>query len=189
MSNPRTIPVAILVVLWAGAVSAQSTPSRSIEIGAGLGGVMSWWGVATPGGDVRVTIPTSDRFAVEALIGRAPREGGVTRGLYGGQIKQTVRKWQSADVEPFLTYGLIGVFERYHLDEYQYTSATGKVTVSQAVTYSYVYPPLIGLIGGGVQRRVAAHLAVRFEAQAVMALILPVGVRVAAGVSVPLGGR
>ena len=64
---------------------------------------MSWWGLATPGGDVRVTIPTSDRFAVEALIGRAPREGGVTRGLYGGQVKQTLRQWQSADVEPFLT--------------------------------------------------------------------------------------
>jgi hypothetical protein len=47
--------------------------------------------------------------------------------------------------------------------------------------------PFIGLIGGGVQYRVAPRVKVRLESQLVMALILPVGVRAAAGISVPLG--
>jgi hypothetical protein len=56
-----------------------------------------------------------------------------------------------------------------------------------ARTDTYVSLPLIGLIGGGYQHDIVRRLAVRVEAQAVMAFVLPVGVRMAAGVSVPLG--
>jgi hypothetical protein len=52
---------------------------------------------------------------------------------------------------------------------------------------SPITPPYIGLIGGGVQRRLAPRLAGRLETQVIMAIILPVGVRVATSVSVPLG--
>lgn len=52
---------------------------------------------------------------------------------------------------------------------------------------THVLPPFLGLAGVGVQYTVTPHLAVRFEAQAAIALIIPVGVRVAAGVSIPIG--
>ena len=52
---------------------------------------------------------------------------------------------------------------------------------------THVLPPLLGLAGVGVQYTVTPHLAVRIESQAAIALIIPVGVRVAAGVPIPLG--
>jgi hypothetical protein len=43
------------------------------------------------------------------------------------------------------------------------------------------------LIGAGLQKKVANRLAVRVEGQVVTCLYLPVGVRAAAGVSIPIG--
>jgi hypothetical protein len=54
-------------------------------------------------------------------------------------------------------------------------------------TSTQVLAPFLGVAGVGAQYAVAPHLAVRLESQAAVALIIPVGVRVAAGVSVPLG--
>ena len=51
---------------------------------------------------------------------------------------------------------------------------------------AWVMPPIIGLVGGGVEQRLGRRIALRFEAQAVV-FVVPAGVRMAAGVSVPIG--
>ena len=52
---------------------------------------------------------------------------------------------------------------------------------------TYVLPPLLLLAGAGFQHIVTPHLAVQLESQVGIALFIPVGIRVAAGVSIPLG--
>jgi hypothetical protein len=94
--------------------------------------------------------------------------GHDTLGFYGVQFRQYVRGIGNARLEPFVTYGAMGVFYR----EYSGMAAT---------------PPILGFVGGGLQQRIARRAAVRVEAQGIAAFVIPVGVRVAAGVSVPIG--
>jgi hypothetical protein len=186
MGNPRKVIVGVLL-LATSATSARAQAWRNVEVGGSVGAMVSWWVPPIPGGDVRLTFPVSDRFAVETLVAATPTFADFTAGFYGVQVKQRIRKGASATVQPFVSYGAIGVFAHYHDDEYRYTSASSLPVVVPSHRGTFVSPPLLGLIGGGVQRSVASRLAVRIEAQAVMALVLPVGVRVAAGVSVPIG--
>jgi hypothetical protein len=56
-----------------------------------------------------------------------------------------------------------------------------------ARTENEVLPPVFGVIGGGVQRSIAEHLAVRAQIDMLTVLFIPVGVRGSVGVVVPLG--
>jgi len=162
----RAMTVCALLGMFPLAARAQTSDGRRVEIGAGVGTVGSWWSGPFSGGDVRISVPVSARGDVETLLAVSP-SGGETIGFYGMQFRQRLRH-ATSELEPFLTYGGIGIFYRDGGE-------------------SMVTPPFIGLVGGGVERRIHRLLSVRVEAQAMVAFIVPVGVRVAAGVSVPIG--
>jgi hypothetical protein len=166
-----SLPFMLLMTLGSAAVThAQSAEVRNVEIGVGAGGAFSWWvgGGAIAGGDVRVSVPATRRSMFEAIVAVTSIDDGQVAGIYGAQMRRRIGRREDPDCETFVTYGLVGAF--VHADH-----------------GSVVTPPLIGLVGAGVQQRLADRLALRVEAQAVIALVIPVGARVAVGLSVPLG--
>jgi hypothetical protein len=169
MGNPRAVLVVMVTLGWASSVNAQTFDRQRVELGIGAGGAASWWSPSSVAGpEVRVSAPMGDRKTIEAIGGvSAVRVAGDTVGFYGVQMRQRLRHAEDGDVQPFFSYGVIGVF---------FNSS-----------HTIVTAPFIGLIGGGAQRRVTSRLNARLEVQAVMALVVPVGVRVSAGVSVPVG--
>jgi hypothetical protein len=181
MGNARNIVAVFLMCGCAAAAEAQPSEPQHVEIGASLGSVLTWFygGHAMPGGDVRVTVPTGGGRAIEGFIGLTPVVEHATTGFYGLLVKRPLRDQSDPDVEQFFSYGLVGGFSHSRVTDYRNPSVSHRKTV--------ITPPFICLIGGGVQYRVAPRMKVRLESQLVMALILPVGVRAAAGISVPLG--
>ena len=181
MGNARTIVAMFLMSGWAVPTMAQPAEPPHIEIGAGAGGVLTWFygGHGMPGTDIRITIPTRGRRAVEGFVGLTPAASNATTGFYGLLVKQPLGEQDDPNVEQFFSYGVVGGFAHYRVTEYRNPSISHSSTI--------ITPPFIGLVGGGVQYRVAPRMKVRLESQLVMALILPVGVRLAGGVSVPLG--
>ena len=155
-------------------------PERPVEINVGTGGVLSWAG---NGGDLRVmvTVPHSERRSIEAFVGvYRGSDFFDTRGVYGFQIKQQIVKGRRPGIEPFMTFGVMGIVARY--EEYDCLYVNCRPHMS-----THVLPPFLGLVGGGVQYAVTPRLAMRLDYQAAIALIIPVGGRVAASVSIPLG--
>jgi hypothetical protein len=183
MGNARYFMAMFLMCGCVASAEAQTVASRNVEIGAGVGSAVTWFlgGRSLPGGDLRITVPTGRRHAIEGFIRLTPVVNDATTGFYGLLMKRTVGRETRPDVENVFSFGVVGGFAHYQEGEYRNPS-TG-VTHSRTL----ITPPYIGLIGGGVQRRLAPRLAVRLETQVIMAIILPVGVRVATSVSVPLG--
>ena len=186
MSNPRSV-IAGLLLMSATAAVANAQVLQHVEVGGGVGVVPSWWTAAIPGGDVRVTVPVNERFAVEGLVAALSTGAPGTTGVYGIQVKQRLRRSERPGSHAFVTYGAVGLFARYHENEDRRMQPDGSFVIEPARTDAYVSLPLIGLIGGGFQHDIARRLAVRVEAQAVTVFVIPVGLRVAAGMSVPLG--
>jgi hypothetical protein len=172
MNRQSRILVASCLLLAGVPAAARAQPgdeSRRIEIGGGLGNVVSWWSGPFPGADFRVTVPVNARGDVETLVAASSHtdsRNGLL-GMYAVQFRQHVRVARSDRVTPFITYGGGGVF----------------LTDRRA----YVTPPVVGLVGGGLDHRLARHLSARIEAQAMVFAIIPVGLRVAGGISVPIG--
>ena len=183
----RAMTVCALLAGCPVAARAQMA-DRHVEVGGGLGVVGSWWAGPYSGGDLRIGVRASDRGVVETLVGLSPSGAGDNAmiGFYGVQFRHDFGG-RGAAVRPFLTYGGIGVFGREHGYDVHYVSANGVATDRHVGGDTFVTPPFIGLVGGGIQRRVSSRLAVRVEVQALVALIIPAGVRVAAGVTVPVG--
>jgi len=167
----RIVIVGSMIALAALPARAEAADERSVQVGGGVGMIGSWFsdfgvnGGHLNGTDVRVSVPVNARGDVETLFALASNTDD-TLGFYGVQFKQ--RMPGANGFQPFLTYGGIGVFyfERHE---------------------SMVTPPFIGLVGGGVERRIVGRVSARVDVQAVVALVIPVGVRVAAGVSIPVG--
>jgi hypothetical protein len=182
MGNARKIVAVFLICgCAAAAAEAQPTEPQHVEIGASLGSVLTWFygGHAIGGGDVRVAVPIRGGRAIEGFVGLTPVAEHATTGVYGLLVRRPLRDQTDPDVEQFFSYGVVGAFSHYNATDYRNPSVSHSNTV--------ITPPVIGLLGGGVQYRVAPRVKVRLESQLVMALILPVGVRAAAGISVPLG--
>ncbi|HEV3140391.1 MAG TPA: hypothetical protein VGY57_07755 [Vicinamibacterales bacterium] len=100
--------------------------------------------------------------------------------VYGAQVRQPIHKGPARKVEPFWTYGLMGAVARGE------TSSC----VNRHCTYerqTYVLPPALIVVGAGLEYHVKPRVAVRFDYQAGMALLFPVGARAGIGVSIPLG--
>ena len=170
MGNGRTlVAVFALAIGVPSAAHAQLTP-RYVEVGGGVGIADSWLTPHVLGGDVRVTVPVADRGDVEVLgaYGQSPDRSADIVGLYGGQFRLHLGQPWTGPVHPFLTFGAIGILEHSRF----------RTTLS---------PPMLGFVGGGVEHRVRPRLLVRAEAQSVVFAVIPVGVRVAAGVSIPIG--
>lgn len=162
-----SIATIAMLLAWISAARAQDAPR--MQIGASGGTIVSWFTEAYFGGDVRVTTPVNENGDVEVLAGipsaEARREG--LAGFYAVQYRQRIRKGATATLQPFATYGAMGLV----------------MPGSDPV----ILPPFIGLVGGGVERRFAGGVALRVEAQGVVAIIVPAGIRMAAGLTVPIG--
>ena len=165
----RRAAIAAATMLLASSPAARAQNAHApVEIGASVGSVLSWFTEPFAGADLRVTVPVNAAGDVEVLAGlptAATRHGDVA-GFYGVQFRQRIRRSATATLQPFATYGGMGLF------------VGGR--------NAWVMPPIIGLVGGGVEQRLGRRIALRFEAQAVV-FVVPAGVRMAAGVSVPIG--
>jgi hypothetical protein len=164
-----------LVGTLAVAVLACAAPARaqnSTEIGVSVDGLLSWWSAFPPQVALRVTLPSSGRSAVEMFVSTGRTDGffasGDYGGVYGAQVRRRVGRLDRDGARPFVTFGGFGGYVHGKYD-------------------SYVSPPFVGVIGAGAEWPVARRLNVRVEAQGVMALIIPVGVHIAASGSVPIG--
>jgi hypothetical protein len=161
---------------------------RPVEIGVSGTAVLTWM---TSGGDLRTTInfPVSERVSIE-VFGGPYREtyrgdGGLDLhidGFYGVQVRREIDRGRRAGFTPFLTFGAAGVVARDQTYDCSYATCRRRETTQ-------VIPPLVGLVGGGVQYTVTPRLAVRVEVQGLVALVLPLGARVSVGISVPVGHR
>ncbi len=168
----------VAVALWSAPAAAQERP---LEVSFGLDGIASSQG---NGGDLRLTfgIPAGDRLTFELFGG--PYRGNDTlrtEGVYGFQIRQRLLRHRPG-IEPFFTYGALGVIAR---SESFYCSPSP----CRWERRTQVLPPLLGLLGVGVEYPVASRLKVRVELQGGFFLILPVGVRAAAAFTIPLGAN
>jgi len=157
-----------MLLVAASAARAQNAHTP-VEIGVSAGSVVSWFTTPFAGGDVRVAVPVNDAGDVEVIAGfpfAASRHDDIA-GFYGVQFRQRIRKGATATLQPFATYGGMGVVVRG--------------------SHAWVMPPIIGLVGAGVEQRLG-RVALRAEAQ-VVAFVVPAGIRMAAGLSVPIGPR
>ena len=159
--------------------------NRPVEIGLSATGVLTWPAI---GGDLRLTasFPISERHSIEFFGG--PFAGNTRdadesfKGFYGVQVRQTLPSLSRAGAEAFLTYGGVGVV-------YTYTDTTCFPGKCVRTRERQVLPPLLGLIGGGVQYTIAPRLAVRVEAAGLALFVIPVGGRISIGFTVPIGSH
>jgi hypothetical protein len=119
---------------------------------------------------VRLTVPVAARGDVEVLtaVGASPDRSAGVVGFYGGQYRRLLGRRRTDGGQAFLTFGGIGVF-------------------AHTPGYTTVSPPLLGIVGGGFEQRVSRRLSLRVDGQAIVLLFIPVGVRLAGGIAVPIG--
>jgi hypothetical protein len=160
-----------LVVAVPMAADAQPSPPRRVELGVGAGTVATWWTDAVNGGDVRVTLPLAARGDLEFLgaFGRTHTGSEDAVAFYGAQFRLHFREPNPHLFQPFMTFGAVGVIA--HSSRYGIRAS----------------PPLVEAVGVGVERRLLPHLSVRAEAQGLAVVVIPVALRLSAGVSIPVG--
>jgi hypothetical protein len=137
-----------------------------------------------------VTGRLTPRFGIEFVTDILANDLSADRayGVYILQGAYLVRGSRSGGLAVFATFGGLGGFERYRSRGGSWTAPDGQVYTWPAESRTEVYPAT-ELVGGvAVQKVVAKYLAVRGDAQLI---VCPhgagVGMRLAAGVSVPLG--
>ena len=178
----------LIAVFAATTVTARQPPPLSdrspVEIGVGVTGVAvtgldfldpEHFG---PAADFRVTLPLTARFSFESNV-MVTRETNPfeprTRGLYTLLIRQRLQRASTERTAVFLTYGGTGSFSHVSSD------------FLAGEPYTEIDPPIASTFGIGIQRAITRHLAVRADAQVLTVLYLPLGFRVAGGVSIPFG--
>ena len=115
-------------------------------------------------GELRVTMPMSERFAIEPFVTAGRRVDSLgTEGFYGLQIRQRIVSFTNAYA--FATYGVSG---------YYYSRA------------GYL-GPILGQFGFGLNQRIWKRLTFRPEVQVVTFHVVPIGARFVAGLSVNAG--
>ena len=197
MTAPGLAAAAMVGVLSAPA-AAQQTPvdpaadlrhRARVEVGAQVGALSVYPGAAIFGVfGPRLTLNLTSRDAFETI---AEAAGGVEdaglHGLYGVQYKRTLGSRVLRPRTWFATAGVLGSFRHYRQREWKDQRPDGSTVVWPGYRSFTMRKPTIATIGLGVERQVRPHLALRADAQA-FAGSGGVGVRVAAGVSVPIGG-
>ncbi len=192
----RATAATAIVFLWAASPSAQSL-RPPVEFGAAFGRLATTPyedflgdGPNEPTFDVRATVPLTPRFAVEGLftVGRSGTEFTTrTEGLFIVQVKQRLESGTRGNFHPFLIYGVAGYWARVSQEEVRVIDDAGRLIVSPAFRYTEIDEPVAAVIGGGIQHAFARRAAVRCEAQLVTLLYIPLGARLSAGVSIPIG--
>jgi hypothetical protein len=130
--------------------------------------------LAGPALDLRVTLPLTPRFAFEAtatVAGDTTASVRQTAGLYTLQIRQRIARASTGRSQVFVTYGGTGNYSRVSGPHYAYNATD---------------PPVFTTAGVSFQQTLGRHVAVRFDAQAITLLYLPLAARVSAGLSIPL---
>jgi hypothetical protein len=179
---------------WAQIVSRPDQPANQlVQVGCSLDAVGAWT-VYGGGGlafaDVRVGVPFTRRFTFESYVTIPRKDYEGYMGLYGFQLKQRLLRASSATREIFLVYGGSGVYEHTPEREERYTTSTGRTQVYTVRSSTFVSPPLVPMVGGGVQQSLTERFSIRVDAQGLV-WPYPLGViaRASVGVSVGLGRR
>jgi hypothetical protein len=190
----RVLTVAAIALTAAPAL-AQGQPAAAgpprVEIGLGAGSG-SWLAEAENIGafDLRITGRLTPRFGLEFVTDILAEELSTSRvyGLYIVQGTWLVRGHAAGGLALFATFGGLGGFERFRSSGGTWAGPDGHVYAWPASSRTRV-SPLTEFVGGmAVQKVLARHLAVRGDAQLI---VCPhgagAGLRLAGGVSVPLG--
>ena len=151
-------------------VVAMSTAGNAQELAVALSayapfGIDDLDGELPLSAEFRLTVPISDRFAVEPFVTAGQsrsRSNGGAEGFYGLQIRQQIVRFTNAYA--FATYGVSGYYSR-----------------------SGYEGPIIGQFGFGLNQRVSKYLAFRPEVHLVTYHVVPIGARFVAGLSVSAG--
>jgi len=125
--------------------------------------------------DGRVSVPISPRFAIEGTaFGTTMTTGYGERRVvyYTVQIRQRFAPNPLSSGMRFVTYGLLGAASRWRMGPHESTQHS---------------LPGATAIGAGFQQRLGTHLALRAEGQFLTFLWWPLGTRLTASVSVPIG--
>ena len=124
-------------------------------------------GSLPPSGEVRLTLPLSDRFAVEPFVtaGRHQRRRlpGV-QGFWGAQMRQRIAALSRDDLEAFATYGVAAYYDSHDSES----------------------PVPFGHFGFVLRLRLTAHVALRPDVHVITFHVIPIGARYSAGLSVDL---
>lgn len=154
------------------------TIARPVELLIGFDDLTSWQG---RGQDVRLSlsVPASERLAIELFGGRyrGDEKDWDVRSVWGFQFRQRLMRASRPGQETFVTYGVVALFAPQQCNG-----------VSCGYDGSTSFLPL-GTLGFGLQQSIGSRLAVRAEVQGGFFVFVPVGVRLAVGVAIPLGGR
>jgi hypothetical protein len=202
MNKPK-LTILLALILSASAASSQA---QVVSLIGGIGGARlpaggDFWGDGVRGAaiDASVSVALNDRFALEPFVtyGRRaipyndPRVSGGptqrTEGLWGVVVSQRLRATTREHFHAFITYGASGYYGHDAVPTRNYLINRNQTFTMPARTENEVLPPVFGVIGGGVQRSIAEHLAVRAQIDMLTVLFIPVGVRGSVGVVVPLG--
>jgi hypothetical protein len=190
------LPVLTLLLVMLSSIHAFAQDDLPpVEIGAGYGGLLSrdkggdiTVGSTRPAFNIQVTLPFTPRFAFEAVATISTRTSAsalhVTEGLYILQVKQRLRGLSGERFHAFLTYGGCGYFASLHQDAVTAARPNGSTYETVGYSFSHTDPPFFAVVGGGFQREVGERAAFRADAQTVMLLWWPAGVRLSAGISI-----
>ena len=155
----RAVAIVVFVVpVTVSAYAQEMTASISVYKPFGLYDLDGELPLST---ELRLTLPISDRFAVEPHVTIAMHQLAApgNEGLYGFQIRQLLTK-DAVATRVFVTYGVAGYYWRSRLTA-----------------------PLSGQFGIAVRQRLLKHLAFRSDVELVTFHVVPIGVRFAAGFS------
>jgi hypothetical protein len=193
----RETGIAVLLTLICGAASAQeAVPPPDVGVGYGAllvrekGGDYTI-GSSQPSINLRVTLPFTPRFAFEAFatISNSTSDSGLHRtdGLYVLEVKQRLVGAAGGRFHAFLTYGGAGYYARLRQEAFTGTRPDGSSFSIVEYSYNHTDPPFFAVFGGGLQQEIGHRVALRTDVQMVTLLWVPFGVRLSAGVSLPLG--
>ena len=161
----RRVAATLLLVI------ALAAPAEGQALTVGLSAYRSF-GIDDLDGELplsaefRVTVPISDRFALEPFIvagSHSSRRKAGLEGFYGAQIRQRIVPFTRKSSYAFVTYGAAAYYSNYSTFE-----SPG---------------PIIGHFGLGLRLRVSEHLAFRPEVHLVTFHVVPIGARLVAGFS------
>jgi hypothetical protein len=176
---------------WAQISPPDERANRFVQVGGSLDALGAWT-IDGGGGltlaDVRVGVPFRRRFTFESYVTIPRKDYGTYMGLYGFQVKQRLVRVSSQTREIFLVYGGTGIYEHTPARQERYTTSTGRTEVYTVRSSSFVSPPLMPMVGGGVEQSLSERLSLRVDAQGLV-WPYPFGVigRASVGLSVGLG--
>jgi hypothetical protein len=158
----------------------------SVDAFAGAGG---GGGSLAPVASVRVTAPLAGQLALEGFVSLPDRRYSSYSGVYAIEVRQRLVRASQGRTDAFMTYGAMGGYTYVPGRDHGNPIYDGRTGSYRKPTNLEVIPPVIALVGAGVEQRVARRLTVRFDFQGLVApsIAALAGLRITAGVAVPLG--